>query len=161
MGNAESPVFSAEAEKKLDWYLTRYATKRAALLPALHVAQKEFGWLSEPVMNLVAKKLELAAVDVYEAATFYTLYHRKPKGKHCVWVCTNLSCFLNGADDLLEHVEKKLGIKAGETTADGRVSLFSVECLANCDRAPTAQVDEDYVDRLTPESMDRLLEKLS
>jgi len=112
-------------------------------------------------MAYVAKCIEVPVIEVLETATFYTLYHKKKPGKHCLWMCTNVSCFLNGADDLLAHVEQKLGVKAGGTTADGKFSLFSVECLANCSQAPCAQIDEDYVDRLSSDSVDQLIDRLS
>jgi NADH-quinone oxidoreductase subunit E len=159
-GNPHNPEFSAAAEERLSWLLSRYPTKQAALLPALHLAQEEFGWVSNEVIDYVAKKLELAAIDVQEVATFYTMYHKKPAGKHCVYVCTNIGCFLNGADDLLAYLEKKFGVKAGETTPDGRYSLFSVECLANCGEAPAAQINDDYHDRVTPDSVNKVLESL-
>lgn len=160
-GDPRAPQFSPEARERLEWYKSRYPTKQAATLPALHLAQEEFGWLTDEVMLYVADQLGIPPIEVYETATFYTLYHKEKPGAHCIWMCTNVSCFLNGADGLLDHVEKKLGIKAGQTTADGKFSLFSVECLANCDQAPTAQVDEDYHDRLTSETMDRLIDGLS
>ena len=153
--------WSEAGQKKLDWLKTRYPTKQACTLPALHLAQEEFGWVSEPVMEYVARSIEIPVIEVLETATFYTLYHKTKPGKNCLWMCTNVSCFLNGADDLLAHVEKKLGIKPGQVTPDGKFSLFSVECLANCSQAPCAQVNEDYVDRLTPESVDKIIDGLS
>lgn len=159
-GDAKNPKFSPEASEKIKWHLSRYPSNRAAVLPALHIAQQEFGWLSDEVMLLVAKEVGVAPVDVLETATFYTMYHKKPAGKHCIWFCTNISCYLNGADELLGHIEKKLGIKAGQTTPDGKYSLFEVECLANCDKAPTAQIGDDYHDNLSAASVDKLIDSL-
>lgn len=159
-GDAENPKFSDKALEQIRWRKTRYPTRQAALLPALHIAQEEFGWLSPAVMELVARELEIPAIEVLETAHFYTLYHKKKPGKNCVWLCTNVSCWLNGADELKAYVENKLGIKCGQTTADGKVSLFEVECLANCDKAPTAQIGDDYHDDLDPKKMDELLDKL-
>jgi NADH-quinone oxidoreductase subunit E len=158
--DVHNPKFSEDALKQIAWRKTRYPTKQAALMPVLHIAQAEFGWLSPEVMALVAKELDIPAIEVLETATFYTMYHKKPVGKACVYLCTNISCFLNGADELKAYVEGKLGVKCGETTADGRISLFEVECLANCDKAPTAQIDDDYHDNLDPKKMDELIDKL-
>ncbi|MBI4863083.1 MAG: NADH-quinone oxidoreductase subunit NuoE [Candidatus Riflebacteria bacterium] len=159
-GESNEIRFSQKAKDRLAWYLTRYPTRQAALLPALRLAQEEFGHLTHPVMDYVAGQLELPPVTVYEAATFYTMYHKKPVGEHCVYVCTNVTCFLKGADQLLEYLSGKLGIRPGQATADGKITLFSVECLGNCDKAPTVQIDDDYHDCVTTESADRLLEKL-
>lgn len=159
-GDPKNPKFSAEAVKRLEWLKTRYPTKQAALLPALHLAQEEFGWCSDEVMLYIADQLGIPPIEVLETATWYTMYHKTPPGKHCVYVCTNVSCYLNGADDLLAHVEQKLGVRAGQTTTDGKVSLFAVECLANCDKAPTAQINDDYHDVLTKDSMDKLIDGL-
>lgn len=159
-GDAKRPVWSPEAKTKLEWHKSRYPTKQAALLPALHLAQEEFGWISDEVMLLVADSLGIPPIEVMETATWYTMYHKKKPGKNLVAVCINVSCFLNGADNLLAHCEQKLGVKAGQTTPDGKVSLIAVECLANCDKAPCAQVNDDYHDVLTPQSMDAIIDGL-
>lgn len=159
-GDAKRPAWSPDAKTKLEWHKSRYPTKQAALLPALHLAQEEFGWISDEVMLLVADSLAIPPIEVMETATWYTMYHKKKPGKHCVSICINVSCFLNGADNLLAHVEQKLGVKAGQTTPDGQVSLFAVECLANCDKAPCAQVNDDYHDVLTPDSVSKIIDSL-
>jgi NADH-quinone oxidoreductase subunit E len=159
-GTAQEIKLSDEFRQKLDWHLSRYPDRRAALLPALHLAQKQFGWLSNEVMDHVAGLLQLPPVDVYEVATFYTLYNKKPVGKHCIWACTSVSCFLRGSDELLAHLKTKLGVEVGGTTADGQFTLFEVECLANCANAPAIQVDADYHDRVTNDAADKLLESL-
>jgi NADH-quinone oxidoreductase subunit E len=159
-GNPRELKLSDQAAKRIDWYLFRYPSRQAAVLPALHLAQAEFGHLSTEVMDLIAVRLGVPPVQVYEAATFYSLYQKKPMGRHCVYVCTNIGCFLKGADALLSHLKKKLGIECGETTSDGKFSLFSVECLANCGEAPAVQIDDEYHNRVTPGSMDRTLDEL-
>lgn len=159
-GDPRRPKFSPEAMEKLAWHKSRYPTKQAALLPALHLAQDEFGWISDEVMLYIADQLGIPPIEVMETATWYTMYHKTPPGKHCVSICVNVSCFLNGADNLLAHVEEKLGVKAGQKTADGEVSLFAVECLANCDKAPCAQVDDDYHDLLTADALDKVIDGL-
>jgi NADH-quinone oxidoreductase subunit E len=157
---AQTPQLSGQANARIDFFLSRYPTRQAALLPVLTLVQREFGHLSTDLLELVASRLGLPPIQVSEAATFYTMYRHEAKGKHCIYLCTNIGCFLRGSDALLDHLKKKLGIEVGQTTADGRFSLFSVECLAACDHGPMAQIDDDYHDDLTPESVDRLLEKL-
>jgi len=159
-GNPKEPKLSQQAEERIDWYLSRYPSKQAAVLPALHLAQAEFGYLSTEVMELIARRLGVPPIQIYEAARFYTLYQKKPMGHHCIYVCTNVACFLNGADALLAHLKKKLGVDCGETTSDGKVSLFSVECLAHCGEAPAVQIDDEYHGRVTPGSIDRTLDEL-
>jgi NADH-quinone oxidoreductase subunit E len=137
-----------------------YPDPRAALLPVLHMAQDTFGYLSLEVEEYVAGLFSLSPAHVHEVVTFYTLYFQKPKGRHVLAVCHNLSCHLAGAKTIIEHLERRLGIEAGETTPDGRVTLQSVECLCACERAPMMQVDDRYEFDLTPEKVDRLLEGL-
>ncbi|OGL12255.1 MAG: hypothetical protein A3I17_01300 [Candidatus Rokubacteria bacterium RIFCSPLOWO2_02_FULL_72_37] len=137
-----------------------YPTKRGALLPVLHMAQDAFGWIPLEVEEYVAGLFDLSAAHVHEVVTFYTLYFQQPKGRHVVAVCHNLSCHLAGAKTILDHLETRLGIEAGETTPDGRVTLLAVECLCACERAPMMQVDDRYEVDLTPEKVDRLLEGL-
>lgn len=160
-GDPKRPAFSDAAKAKLEWHKSRYPTKQAALLPALHLAQEEFGWISDEVMLYIADQLGIPPIEVMETATWYTMYHKRPPGKHGVAICVNVSCFLNGADHLLAHVEGKLGVKAGHTTPDGKFTLSAVECLANCDKAPCAQVDDDYHDLLTADAMDKLIDGLA
>jgi NADH-quinone oxidoreductase subunit E len=137
-----------------------YPDKRGALLPVLHMAQESFGYISLPVEEYVAGLFELSPAHVHEVVTFYTLYFQQPRGRHVVAVCHNLSCHLAGARDLLAHVKRRLGIEVGETTADGRITLQSVECLCACEAAPMAQVDDRYELNLTPDKIDRILEGL-
>jgi NADH-quinone oxidoreductase subunit E len=138
-----------------------YPDKRGALLPVLHMAQETFGgYVSLEAEEYVATLFELSPAHVHEVVTFYTLYFREPRGRHVVAVCHNLSCHLAGARDILAHLRGRLGIEPGQTTADGRVTLQSVECLCACEGAPMMQVDDRYELNLTPEKVDRLLEAL-
>ena len=134
-----------------------YPDKRGALLPVLHMAQDTFGYISLETEAYVAGLFELSPAHVHEVVTFYPLYFQKPKGRHVVAVCHNLSCHLAGAPKILAHVKRALGIDVGETTDDGRVTLQSVECLCACEAAPMMQVDDRYELNLTPEKIDRIL----
>jgi NADH-quinone oxidoreductase subunit E len=152
--------FSADQLAEARRLQSLYPDPRGALLPVLHMAQDTFGWISLPVEEYVAGLFDLSPAQVHEVVTFYTLYFQQPKGRHIVAVCHNLSCHLAGAPDLLAHLKRRLGIDAGETTADGRVTLQSVECLCACEAAPMAQVDDRYELNLTPDRLDRILEGL-
>jgi NADH-quinone oxidoreductase subunit E len=135
--------------------------QKSALLPLLHVAQAEFdGWLSPETMDYVASLLNIKPIEVYEVASFYTMYNMKPVGKCLIEVCRTGPCWLRGADDIVEHFEKKLGIKEGETSADGMFTLKTVECLGSCGTAPMLQCGSDYYENLTTEKVDTLIEKL-
>ena len=153
-------ALTPERERELEDILSRYPTKMAACLPLLHLCQEQNGWVSEEVILWVAKRLELSAAHVKGVVTFYTLYNQHPVGKHQVWVCKTLPCALRGGYDVLAQCEKRLGIKAGETTPDGKVTLRTAECLASCGTAPMMQVDKDYYENLTPERVDEILAKL-
>jgi NADH-quinone oxidoreductase subunit E len=137
-----------------------YPDKRGALLPVLHMAQDTFGYISLETEAYVAGLFELSPAHVHEVVTFYTLYFQQPKGRHIVAVCHNLSCHLAGAQDILGHLEARLGVRRGETSEDGRVTLQAVECLCACEAAPMAQVDDRYELNLTLEKCDRILESL-
>ncbi|MEM7432535.1 MAG: NAD(P)H-dependent oxidoreductase subunit E [Pseudomonadota bacterium] len=136
--------------------------QRSAVIGALHAAQHENdGYLTAEIMNAVAEYLDLPTIQVYEVATFYSMFQTKPVGRHNVAICTNISCMLRGADNIVEHVENKLGIKLGESTEDGRIYLKrEEECLAACCGAPMMMVDHDYHENLTPEKVDELLDGL-
>ncbi len=151
-----------EGEKKeIEGLLSRYPTKRAALLPVLWVAQKREGWISREIVEVVAATLELTAAYVDGVVTFYTMYNLDPVGKHHLQFCTSISCHLNGAEDLFEGCLRKLGIEAGETTPDGTFTVSEVECLGGCDKAPSLQVNDRYYEPMTPEKLDELLARLS
>lgn len=135
--------------------------QKSALLPLLHIAQSEFGgWLSTDTMDYVASLLSIKPVEVYEVATFYTMFNLKPVGKCLIEVCRTGPCWLRGADDIVEHFEKKLGVAVGETTADEQFTLKTVECLGSCGTAPMLQVGADFYENLTTEKVDELIEKL-
>jgi NADH-quinone oxidoreductase E subunit len=152
--------FSVQAKQQIDRLLTRYPTKQAALLPVLHVAQDEFGYLPDEALDLVARTLELPPSHVYGVITFYTMFHRARTGTNHLMVCTNVSCQLRGGYDILEHIEKKLDIKTGETTADGAFTLIEEECLAACANAPMMICGTDYFLDLTPAKVDVILDDL-
>lgn len=137
-----------------------YPDRRAALLPVLHLAQEAFGYISLEVEEYVASLFDLSPAHVHEVVTFYTMFFTKPKGRHVISVCHNLTCYLLGARKVLAYLKKKLGVDIGETTKDGRVTLLSVECLCACEMAPMMQVDDRYEGHLTPEKIDRILETL-
>jgi len=153
-------ALSPERERKLKEILERYPTKMAATLPLLHLCQEQTGYVSGDVVDYVARRLELSTAHVEGVVTFYTLYNQHPVGKHQVWVCRTLPCALRGAYDVLHQCEKKLGIHAGETTKDGKVTLRTAECLASCGTAPMIQVDKEYFENLTPEKVDEILKRL-
>ncbi|HEY8936241.1 MAG TPA: NADH-quinone oxidoreductase subunit NuoE [Cyclobacteriaceae bacterium] len=155
--------FSSETKALAERIIKRYpqGKQKSALLPLLHLAQAEFdGWLSVPAMDYVASILNIKPVEVYEVASFYTMYNLKPVGKCLIEVCRTGPCMLRGAEDIVEHIEKRLGIKEGETTADGLFTLKTVECLGSCGTAPMLQCGADYYENLTNEKVDALLEKM-
>ena len=149
-----------EREKALEKLFTHYPNKRAVCIPLLHLCQEQEGWISNDVLQFVAERLELTPAHVQGVATFYHLFHTKPVGKHQVWVCQTLPCALRGNLDLLHHCEKRLGIHAGETTPDGKVTLRTAECLASCATAPMMQINKEYHEHLTLEAADKLLDQL-
>jgi NADH-quinone oxidoreductase subunit E len=151
---------TAERERELNEIISRYPTRMAATIPALHVMQEQEGWISEEMMIWLAHRLDVSPSHIKGVVTFYTLFHQTPAGKHHVWVCRTLPCALRGAGDVLKRCEKKLGIHPGETTKDGKVSLHTAECLASCGTAPMMQVDKQYFENLTLERVDQILEKL-
>ena len=153
-------AFSPEAQQKIAEIRGRYPTAQAACLPLLHLAQDQFGYLSDDAIDLVAKTLELPAAHVWGVVTFYTMFHRHPTGKHTVMVCTNVSCMLRGADGVLDALEKRLGCKRGETSADGEFTLIEEECLAACADAPMMISGERYFLRLNPESATSALDEI-
>lgn len=153
-------ALSPERERELDEILTRYPTKMAACIPALHLCQEQHGFIDDDVIAWVSNRLDVPPAHVKGVVTFYTLFNQKKVGKHQIWVCRTLPCALRGGGDVLEHCEKRLGIKAGETTPDGKITLRTSECLASCGTAPMMLVDKEYHENLTPADVDRLLERL-
>ena len=150
-----------EARAELNEVRKRYPTDEAALLPALHIAQKIWGgWLPDEAIAAVANELGLAPSKVYGVVTFYDLYHQKPVGRHRIRVCTNLSCQLRGSEEIMELLHQELGVGEDEITPDGRCSYVHFECLGSCDTAPMMMVDEDYHENLTPERVRQVLKEL-
>jgi NADH-quinone oxidoreductase subunit E len=153
-------ALTSEREQKLDEILARYPNAMAATIPVLHLCQEQNGFVSDEVVEWVASRLGISAAHVKGVATFYTLFNKQPVGRHQVWVCRTLSCALGGADAVLHRCEKRLGIHEGETTADGKVTLRTAECLAACGGAPMMQVDRDYHERLSLADVDQILDRL-
>ena len=137
-----------------------YPDRRAALLPVLQMAQDRFGYISLEAEEYVASLFDLSPAHVHEVVTFYTLFFTRPVGRHILSVCHNLSCHLRGAEDVLAYLKERLGVDAGETTKDGKVTLLAVECLCACEMAPMLQVDDRYEGNLTREKLDGILEEL-
>jgi NADH-quinone oxidoreductase E subunit len=152
--------FSEKAQEEIREILTRYPDKRSALLPVLNLAQAEFGYISEDVMVMVANLLDLTPPKVYEVLTFYRLLNEKPVGKYLIQLCRTLSCALAGSENILGHLQKKLGIGIGETTQDRQFTLRTVECLASCGTAPAMQINGAFYENLTREKVDRILDDL-
>ncbi len=151
-------IFSEALKKQIDHWIAKYPAeqKQSAVLPVLLLVQEQHeGWLSEELMRAVADYLQMPYIAVYEVATFYSMYDLKPAAKHKLNVCTNISCMLAGSDSIVKHIKKKL-----DTTPDGKFSLKEVECLGACVHAPVMHVGHEYHEKLTPERIDNILEKL-
>ncbi len=157
-------LLNAESRATIDAWLTKFPAeqKQSAVLAALEAAQHQNGgWVTRELMDAVADYLDMPKVRVYEVGSFYSMIELEPVGRHMVAVCTNLSCMLCGSETIVEHVEKKLGIKLGETTADGRITLkLEEECLAACSAGPMMTVNGHYHEHLTPEKVDEILDGL-
>ncbi len=153
--------FSEEKLTKVQEIIARYpqGKQKSALIPVLHLAQEEYGWLSAETMDYVASLLQLEPIEVYEVATFYSMYNLKPVGKFLFEVCQTGPCMINGSDDILEHIKQRLGISVGETTADGLFTLKTVECLGACGYAPMMQLGKHYREHLTKEKVDQIIEE--
>jgi NADH-quinone oxidoreductase subunit E len=158
-----SQLFSPEVRADIDRWVAKYPPewKQSAVMAALRIVQDDNGgWLTTELMDDVAAYLEMPSIAVYEVATFYSMYELKPVGKHKICVCTNVSCMINKADVIVDHLKNKLGIGFGEVTEDGRYSLKEVECLGACGGAPMMQIGKQYYENLTPEIVDAILEGL-
>ncbi|MFY9310246.1 MAG: NAD(P)H-dependent oxidoreductase subunit E [Bacteroidia bacterium] len=155
-------VFSDEAMQTVQKIIKRYpeGKHKSALLPVLHVAQAEFGgWLSPETMDYVASILKIQPIEVYEVASFYSMYNLKPVGKCLLEVCRTSSCWVRGAEDIVNYLEKKLGVKEGETTPDGMFTIKTVECLGSCGTAPMLQCGASFHENLTFEKVDTIIEQ--
>ena len=163
--DTQVPVeFSAELLNKFAEIVSRYpeGNQKSALLPILHLVQAEFGWVSVPAMDKVADYLSIQSIEVYEVATFYTMYFLRPQGKYVLEVCRTGPCCLVGAEKIMKYIEEKLGVKEGDVTPDGLFSWRGVECLAACGFGPVLQIGPEYTfyENLTPESVDKLIADL-
>jgi NADH-quinone oxidoreductase subunit E len=159
----EAAVLPEAIKQQIDHWVAKYPAdqKQSAVIPALHIVQEQLGgYLTSALMAAVADYLEMPRVAVYEVASFYSMYEHKPVGKHKINVCTNVSCMLKGSDKIVEHLQNRLNIKMGQTTADGQFTLKQVECMAACIGAPMFQIDKQYYENLTPEKIDQILSEL-
>ena len=154
-------MLTPEREAKIDELLTRYPIKQSALLPVLWVVQEQYGWISLDSMRYVALRLGITPEQVREVVTFYSMFNERPVGRFHLQVCCTTPCMLMGSDDVIGHIENRLGINRGQTTGDGLFTVSQVECLGSCGTAPMLQVNrEKYHENLTLEAVDRLLEEL-
>lgn len=152
--------FSPEKKKEVEWTLSRYPNKQAAMLPVLHIAQYQFGCISHEVMELVAKTLDLPVNRVQDVTSFYTMFREKPAGKFHIQVCHTLSCAIRGGSQVVDYLESKCGVKCNDgISTDGNFSITKVECLGSCGTAPMMQVNDDYFENLTKEKIDQLINK--
>jgi NADH-quinone oxidoreductase E subunit len=154
-------MLSEVTRQKIEELIQRYPQNRSALIPSLQLAQDEAGCLSHDAVRELARIFGLSPNKVYEVASFYTMLFKKPVGKYLIQVCTNISCLLCNCEEIMNHLQQKLGIKPGETTSDRRFTLLEVECLASCGTAPVVQINEDYHENLTVEKLDRILDSLN
>jgi NADH-quinone oxidoreductase subunit E len=154
-------MLSDNAKTDIQKLMATYPDKRSAVMPALHLAQREIGWLPDEAIREIAEMIGLSKTEVNSLATFYTMYARKKQGKHTIMFCTDLPCALRGAEQMLGHFEHKLGCKAGHTSADGAITLKEAECLGGCDHAPVMLVDGmEHLQDLTIEKLDEIVERL-
>lgn len=152
--------FSPEAKVEADEIIARYPVKEGAMLPILHLVQREWGYISVEAMRYVAQLLEVPPAKVMGVVSFYPMFHTEPVGRHLIYVCSTLSCALMGAERVVDYFKEKLGIGVGETTKDGRFTLLKAECLAACAAAPVMIVDDELYGNLTPERINEILENL-
>ena len=156
-------LLTQESISEIDTWVAKYPPehKESAVMAALRIAQDQNGgWLTDELIEEVARYLDMEPIAAYEVATFYSMYELSPVGKHKICVCTNISCMLRGSDEVVNHLENRLGIKLGETTEDGKFTLKEVECLGACVNAPVAQLGNKYHEHLTPSTIDTLLAQL-
>jgi NADH-quinone oxidoreductase E subunit len=153
-------MISEQAKARMRSLAARYPSGRSAVLPSLYIAQEEEGYITQEGLQAVAEAIGLTIDDVESVATFYTMYYQHQPGKKVIKVCTSISCYLRNCDALVEHLEKRLGIKRGETTPDGNYTLMTAECLASCGTAPVLQVNEEFVENVSLEAADALIDKL-
>jgi NADH-quinone oxidoreductase E subunit len=153
-------MLSEATRQKINTLIGKYPVRRSALIPSLQAAQDEVGYVSPEAMREIAQIFELSPNEVYEVSSFYTMLHKAPVGRYVIQVCTNISCLLCNSEAIMAHLQKRLGIKPGETTLDKKFTLVEVECLASCGTAPVAQINDEYHENLTTEKLDRILDSL-
>ncbi|MEK6777705.1 MAG: NADH-quinone oxidoreductase subunit NuoE [bacterium] len=157
--NIARAAFSEETLKRVEAVISRYPTPQAAALPVLYLAQKEFGYINDEALSAVAFVLRISRAEVYGLATYYSMFSTSPMGRNVIHLCDNLACTLLGAESLRSCLERKLGIRMGETTSDGRFTLRNAECLGACGQAPVMLVNDDFYEALTESTIDKALEK--
>ena len=150
-------MISEQTKQRMQTLAARYPAARSAVMPALHLAQQEEGYITAAGLQAVAEAVGMTVDAVESVATFYTMYYQHPQGKNVIHVCTSISCYLRNCDALVEHLEQRLDIKRGETTPDGNYTLMTAECLASCGTAPVMQVNGEFVENVTPEKADEIL----
>ena len=153
-------MISEQAKQRMYDLAARYPAARSAVMPALYIAQQEEGYITQTALQAVAEATGLTVDDVESVATFYTMYYRHQPGRKVVKVCTSISCYLRNCDVLVEHLEQRLGVQRGETTPDGNYTLMTAECLASCGTAPVLQVNDEFVENVTIEMADALIDEL-
>jgi NADH-quinone oxidoreductase E subunit len=152
-------MISEQAKQRMRELAARYPMARSAVMPSLYIAQQEEGYITQEALQAVAEAIGMTVDDVESVATFYTMYYQHPPGKKVIKVCTSISCYLRNCDALVSHLEQRLGIKRSETTPDGSYTLMTTECLASCGTAPVLQVNNEFVENVTPEMVDALIEE--
>jgi NADH-quinone oxidoreductase E subunit len=152
--------FTPDNQSRFEKIISKYETKASALLPTLWLAQEQFGFLSNEVMDYVAGLLDMAPAHVYEAVTFYVMFKRKDMGKYCLQICNNITCSMMGSEKLIQVAKDELHINFNEVTEDKMFSLVPVQCLGSCDTAPVVQVNEEYCENLNPEKFKDLIQRL-
>jgi len=153
-------ILTDESVKKIKEKMVRYPRRKSAILPSITVAYFQVGHLSKEIYHEISDIIDIPALEIAEAASFYTMFPKEPVGKNLIQVCHNISCALLGADSLIKYLEEKLEIKKGETTSDGLFTLISVECLGSCASAPMMQINDKYYENLTREKVDKILAEL-
>ena len=154
-------MISEQAKQRMRDLTAHYPVARSAVMPALYIAQQEEGYITQAALQAVAEAIGMTVDDVESVATFYTMYFRQQPGKKVIKVCTSISCYLHNCDALVSHLEQRLGIKRGETTVDGNYTLLTAECLASCGTAPVLQVNDEFVENVTLEMADTLIDELN
>jgi NADH-quinone oxidoreductase subunit E len=153
-------ILTDESVREIKEKAARYPYRKGAILPALTIAYKQLGYVDDKIYREISNVINVPYVEIAEAATFYTMFPKRPRGKYLLQVCNNISCALLGADSMVKHVEDKLGIRKGETTEDGLFTLISVECLGSCCTAPMIQINEEFHENLNRVKLDKILDDL-